>query len=118
MRDSAIFGRAFLDGFTMTGLLTKVNRPGAQDLQKLVADPSAGLENVQTAARDDQRAFRYAMSGLLTGAFAQIACIACYVYLVIHRHPVLAGIVLSIWVFGKIGDLIWRYLNRKRTAKA
>ena len=98
----------------MAGLFTKESRPGARDLRKLLSDPSITVEDIQAAGRDDQRAFRYAMSGLLCGTFSSIACVGCSVYLVMHTHPVVAGIVLAIWPLAIIGDFILTHLNRQR----
>jgi hypothetical protein len=72
------------------------------------------MEDIQAAARNDQRAFRYAMSGLLCGTFASLACVGCSVYLIMHTHPVVAEIVMATWTLAFIGDFIWKYLNRQR----
>ena len=56
--------------------------------------------------------FRYGMGGMLCGTFAVMGCVGSYVYLVMHAHPVIAGMVLGTWALAIIGDLIWGYLNR------
>lgn len=112
MRDTAIFGRAFLDGFTMAGFVTKLSRPGAVNLAKLLTAPSITVEDIQAAERKDQRAFRYAMTGLLCGFIALVACLGSYIYFVLHAHQVIAGIVLGLWCIVPIADLAWTYFNR------
>ena len=112
--DSAIFGKAFLDGFTMAGLLTKLRRPGDRELDlKLLTDPSVTVADLRAIERADQRAYRFSMSGLLCGSLALMTILGSYVCLVVHKHQVIAGLVLGTWVFAIIGDLIWKYLDRR-----
>jgi hypothetical protein len=112
LRDTAIFGRGFLDGFTMAGFVTKLTRPGAVNLDRLLTAPSITVEDIQAAERDDQRTFRYAMIGLLCGFIAFLGCLGSYVYLALHDHEVIAGIVLGLWFVVAIADLARKYFHR------
>ncbi len=112
LRDTAIFGRAFLDGFTMAGFVTKLRRPGAVNLDRLLTTPSITVEDIQAAERDDQRAFRYGMTGLMCGFIAFVGCLGSYIYFALHAHEVIAGIVLGLWCIVPIADLAWKYFHR------
>ena len=112
MRDTAIFGRGFLDGFTMAGFVTKLSRPGAVNLARLLTAPSITVEDIQAAEREDQRTFRYAMIGLLCGFIAFLGCLGSYIYFALHAHQVIAGIVLGLWCLAPITDLARKYFHR------
>lgn len=112
LRDSAIFGSAFWDGFTMAGLFTKLSPPGAVGLTTLLTDSSTTMDDIETAEEDNRRGYGYAMSGMLCGIFAGMACVGSYAYLVMHAHPAIAGLVPGTWVLAIIGDLVAKYLKR------
>jgi hypothetical protein len=96
----------------MAGLLGGIDRPGAPDLRRLSIDPSMTVQDIETFMKDDQRAFRLAMSGLLLGGFAAFAGLISYAYMVVHGHAFVAGTGLALWVLALIGDFIWECLDR------
>jgi len=112
LRDSAVFGRAFLDGFTVAGLIGKVGRPGAWKLDFKPLTDALGTVDFKAIQRVNERTFRSAMSGLLWGFLVLAAMLGSTVYLVIHSHPVMAGSVLGTWALAMLGDSVWKYLSR------
>jgi hypothetical protein len=115
MRKSAIFGRAFLDGFSMAGIFGKLSLPGAKTSAELLAclensDPT--VEAVQALFQDGQRSFRYAVTGLLCGSLALLACLGLSVFLVTHNHPIVGAAVIAISPATVFVELLAKLLGR------
>ena len=115
MRKSAIFGRAFLDGFTMAGIFGKLSPPGAKTSAEILAcleNSDPGVEAVQALFQDGRRSFRFAVAGLLSGSLALFACLGLFVFLVTHNHPIIGAAVLATWPATVFGELFAKLLGR------
>jgi hypothetical protein len=121
---------AWLDGFTAVGPFGRARIPGAPT--KLFAvDPTAkekalldltraeflalGEEEAkqvtQRASARHQRHALYAGLGMGFGSLCLMACFAAFAYLVIHNHPVQAGVVLSTVILGFLVGVVTARLH-------
>lgn len=114
MRPSSIFGRAFLDGISMGGLFTRLPQPGALTWEDFAAaaESDAPIDAVSAIEQASRRSHRVAIAGLCCGCLTSLACLGLYVYLVMHAHPVIALIMLGIWIVAVVSDTIMALLRR------
>jgi hypothetical protein len=81
---------AFLDGFTGAGLYEKLKPPG----------------------RPDQ--FRQVMTASTCGFIAVVVVLLGFVYLIMHNHPIVAGVLIGTLYLGHIVRIVRTVRRRNR----
>ena len=115
MRPSSIFGRAFLDGISMGGLFTRLPQPGSVTWEDFAAaaESDAPIDAIRAIEQASRRSHRIASAGLCCGFLTSLVCLGLYVYLVMHAHPVIAFMMLGIWIVAPVVEIITALLRRR-----